>query len=81
MIPPNEFDQHIGSLWRDNNDHVFRVDSVLQTSDGWYMLDGVTLYCACGMESQHLDKPYCAYAEPDDDLEGGEIFGWTRMWP
>lgn len=79
MGPMFDGTRHNGSLWRDYNDHIFRVDEVTQDETGWFTLVGTILYCTCGIG--HKDQPYTTYAEPDDDLDGGEIFGFSRMWP
>lgn len=81
-------EQFKGSLWRDYNDHIFRMDKVTVADDGWFVCEGVMLHCSCGMDDMaravghnllHEGQPYTTYAEPDDDWENGEIYGLSLM--
>jgi hypothetical protein len=83
---------YAGSLWRDYNDHIFRLDRITEdlsrrASDEKFGLEplltlhGTMMYCPdwC-QDPRHADgQPYETWALPKD-LPSGEIFGWSLMW-
>lgn len=73
-----------GSLWRDSNDHVFKIDSIEPDPDppepGVLQINGTMMYCPdwCQMPHHKDGEKYTTWALPDE-LESGEIFGWSRV--